>query len=127
MRKKTPSPASQPAPSPSKAAKARTTAPKPAEPPAPLTFEAPDGTKVTGKMARLVDVLSRPGGATITDLCNATGWQKHSVRGAIAGALKKVGYAIASEKPADIRLYRIVPPSPRKPSKAKKAPVGGPR
>ena len=39
------------------------------------------------KLALLVAHLSAPGGATIAELCKATGWQPHSVRGALAGAL----------------------------------------
>ena len=38
----------------------------------------------------------------------ATGWQRHTVRGTIAGALKKkLGLAILSEKTAAGRTYRI--------------------
>jgi hypothetical protein len=41
-------------------------------------------------------------------LAKATGWQVHSVRGAISGTLKKkLGLAVASEKTGTIRLYRI--------------------
>jgi Protein of unknown function (DUF3489) len=42
----------------------------------------------------MVTMLRRPKGATIEDLCNATGWQAHSVRGAISGAaffLRRLG------------------------------------
>jgi hypothetical protein len=41
------------------------------------------------KLATLVAALRTKKGATITDLTEATGWQAHSVRGAISGALKK--------------------------------------
>jgi hypothetical protein len=37
----------------------------------------------------------------------ATGWQKHSVRGFMAGALKKKGLIVASEKTDQGRSYRI--------------------
>jgi Protein of unknown function (DUF3489) len=42
----------------------------------------------------MVTMLRRPKGATIEDLCKATGWQAHSVRGAISGAaffLRRLG------------------------------------
>ena len=47
------------------------------------TAAKPPGTT---KLALLVAHLSAPGGATIAELCKATGWQPHSVRGALAGA-----------------------------------------
>src|SRR5204863_4644743 len=43
----------------------------------------------TGKLGQILLLLKREEGATITDLMEETGWQKHSVRGAISGQLKK--------------------------------------
>ena len=61
------------------------------------------------KLALLVDLLRRKGGATIAEAVKATGWQPHSVRGAISGALKKkLGSAVASDKVEGRgRVYRI--------------------
>ncbi len=61
------------------------------------------------KQALLVDLLRRKGGATIAEVVKATGWQPHSVRGAISGALKKkLGLAVASDKVEGRgRVYRI--------------------
>jgi hypothetical protein len=61
------------------------------------------------KQALLVDLLRRKGGATIAEAAKATGWQPHSVRGAISGALKKkLGLAVASDKVEGRgRVYRI--------------------
>ena len=61
------------------------------------------------KQQTCLDPLGRRQGATIEDLQQATGWQKHSVRGFLAGAVrKKLGLALASEKPdAGPRRYRI--------------------
>lgn len=54
-------------------------------PTAPALSSAPrDGSK----LALLIDSLTRPGGANLDELVSATGWQKHSVRGAISGTLK---------------------------------------
>jgi hypothetical protein len=54
-------------------------------------------------------MLQRPEGATIPQICEATGWQAHTVRGTFAGAFKKkLGLNIVSEKPAGgERAYRI--------------------
>lgn len=62
-----------------------------------------------GKLGALVALLQRPQGATIGELMTATGWQAHSVRGAIAGAVKKrLGCAVESTKAeGGGRLYRI--------------------
>ena len=59
------------------------------------------------KLDRLVDKLVRPEGATIADLTAITGWQAHSVRGALAGSLKKRGHSITSDKVDGVRRYRI--------------------
>ncbi len=59
------------------------------------------------KIGVIIDLLARPDGATLEDLAHATGWQAHSVRGALAGSLKKKGYRITSEKRDGVRRYRI--------------------
>ena len=64
----------------------------------------------TTKLALLVAHLSAPGGATIAELCKATGWQPHSVRGGLAGALRRKGHVIRSEKEGGQRRYRIEEP-----------------
>jgi hypothetical protein len=67
-------------------------------------------TRADTKQAQVVDLLRRPQGATIDEIASATLWQRHTVRGAIAGALKKkLGLAVTSEKTEDRgRIYRIV-------------------
>lgn len=86
-------------------------APRPvAETPASQT-QANPASKT--KIASVVDLLRRPDGATLEMLMQATGWQAHSVRGAIAGAIKKgQGLEVASEKIEGIRVYRITPEVP---------------
>ena len=61
------------------------------------------------KQQTCLDLLSRQEGATIEELQAATGWQQHSVRGFLAGAVKKkLGLTLLSEKPdAEPRRYRI--------------------
>ena len=65
-------------------------------------------SKVT-KLGLLIDLLKRKTGATIDEAVKATGWQAHSVRGAISGALKKKrGLSIESATDAKRgRVYRI--------------------
>jgi hypothetical protein len=41
------------------------------------------------KQAKLIELLKRPEGATVEQIAKATGWQHHTIRGAISGALKK--------------------------------------
>jgi hypothetical protein len=62
------------------------------------------------KLARLIDMLRRERGATVAETVAALGWQAHSVRGAISGALKKKrGLTIQSEMhDGRGRIYRIV-------------------
>ena len=59
------------------------------------------------KLDQIVTMLSRPEGASLAELVAATGWQTHSVRGALAGSLKRKGHTILSEKVAGERRYRI--------------------
>jgi hypothetical protein len=41
------------------------------------------------KQAKMIEMLKRPEGATVEQIAAATGWQHHTIRGAISGALKK--------------------------------------
>jgi uncharacterized protein (DUF1778 family) len=61
------------------------------------------------KQATLIELLQRPEGATLEQMVQATGWQQHTVRGCMAGALKKkLGLNIVSEKAdGQQRTYRI--------------------
>ena len=54
-------------------------------------------------------LIRRPKGATLAEIMTATGWQKHSVRGFICGALgKKMGLVVESFKNGlDERAYRL--------------------
>jgi len=66
-------------------------------------------TRENSKQAQVIALLKRPEGATITQICEATGWQSHTVRGAFAGSLKKkLGLTIVSVKDENAeRVYRI--------------------
>ena len=61
------------------------------------------------KQAQVIALLKRPEGATIAQICEATGWKQHTVRGTFAGAFKKrLGLEITSSKEENLgRVYRI--------------------
>jgi hypothetical protein len=80
------------------------TQPKPARLPG---LDQPGTTTKLSKLDRLEALLRREGGASLAELVAAAGWQKHSIRGAMAGALKKRGLAITSEKLEGERRYRV--------------------
>ena len=61
------------------------------------------------KLHTVIELLARPEGAAIAEIMAKTGWQKHTVRGTLAGALKKrLGLTIESKKlEGQERTYRI--------------------
>ncbi len=63
-------------------------------------------TQKPTRLDQLEALLMRPDGATIAEMSEATGWQAHSIRSAMAVALKKRGLTIASEKIDGVRRYR---------------------
>ena len=67
--------------------------------------------KQPSKLDQVEALLLAPTGATIAEIMTATGWQQHSVRGALAGALKKRGLIITSDKIDDLRRYRASKPA----------------
>jgi hypothetical protein len=74
-----------------------------------ITVQAPRAKREGTKQAVLIELLTRAEGATLPQMTEATGWQVHTVRGAMAGALKKkLGLEITSEKQTGAdRIYRI--------------------
>ena len=83
----------------------QTKAQKPEPKPAPTERKAREGTK----QALVIEMLRRAEGATIPEIVEATHWACHTVRGALAGALKKkLGLVIESHKD-DVRgrTYRV--------------------
>lgn len=63
------------------------------------------------KQARLIEMLRQVGGATMEEIVAATGWQSHTVRGAMSVASgKKLGLTVLSTKdPERGRVYRLDP------------------
>ena len=70
---------------------------------------AKPGTRADSKQAKLIEMLKRTQGASIDEIAKAFEWQAHTVRGAIAGALKKkLALDVTSEKVEGRgRVYRI--------------------
>lgn len=73
--------------------------------PAPRARTPRQGTK----QAKLIEMLRADGGATIDEIAAVTGWQPHTVRGAMSGALKKkLGLEVTSEKVESRgRVYKL--------------------
>src|ERR1039458_8726305 len=105
------------APKSEKSAKsAKATAPKKTIP-AKKTTKAPKkatkapesaGPREGSKTAQVVAMLQRKNGATLAEIMEKMGWQRHTVRGFMAGAMKKAGYTVESFKSdKGERTYRI--------------------
>ena len=64
-----------------------------------VSDDAPRIPRAGSKLAILVELLEREGGATVDELVAATGWQAHSVRGVMSATLqKRFGFEIGSER-----------------------------
>ncbi len=69
---------------------------------------SPDQAKPDSKQDKILTLLQRPKGATLDALVKETQWQKHSVRGFLAGTVrKKLKLPLLSEKIDGVRTYRI--------------------
>ena len=70
--------------------------------------DTPEPVSRTTKIDILLGLMRRPEGADVDVMARATGWQVHSVRGAIAGQIKKkLGRAVAAAKVDGKTVYRI--------------------
>ena len=98
----------------SKAAKKCSTAssvgPVPASKPSEEVAHVSEPRKFDGgsKQSRVIAMLASPAGATIAAMMKATGWQQHSVRGFLAGVVRKrLKLKLSSKQVDDTRVYRI--------------------
>lgn len=66
------------------------------------------GARDGSKTAQVLGLLKRSGGASLKELMKATGWQAHSVRGFLSGAVgKKMGLTVSSTKAGEDRRYSV--------------------
>ena len=72
-----------------------------------MKFGQSEEGEAKAEQATIIQMLKRPEGTTISQICEATGWQPHSVRGMFYGpTLKKLNISITSIKSADgVRVY----------------------
>jgi Protein of unknown function (DUF3489) len=82
------------------------TKPVPPKRSAPASSKSP--SRSAPKRDRIIAMLRTSAGATIASLVTATEWQQHSVRGFLAGVVrKKLGLNLVSEQTDKGRVYRI--------------------
>jgi hypothetical protein len=74
----------------------------------PVKADKPQIERIT-KQERVLTLLSRPQGVSLEEMMQTTDWQQHSVRGFLAGTVKKkLGFSLTSLKPnGGVRRYRI--------------------
>jgi uncharacterized protein DUF3489 len=86
---------------------ARRTA-KPASRKRPAPASSRPAARADTKQARAIAMLKKPAGATIKAIMAITDWQQHSVRGFLAGVVrKKLGLNLVSDQTDKGRVYRI--------------------
>jgi Protein of unknown function (DUF3489) len=80
-----------------------------------------DKAEAGSKQSRVIAMLQSPTGATIAALIEATGWQPHSVRGFLAGVVRKrLKLQLASTKVDGTRVYRIIAAGSSRPGRKSK-------
>jgi hypothetical protein len=102
----------------------RSTARKTAKPMSRKRSAAASGARPDTKHARIIAMLRKPAGATIAAIMVATDWQQHSVRGFLAGVVrKKLGLNLVSDQTDKGRIYRVKDgrPSPASADRAQQA------
>ena len=94
---------------------AKATKPRPSQPKKrmrtlkPATAHVADGSRPGGKLGLIVDHLTAKSGVTADELVGATGWQRHSVLGALS-KLKSRGYHFHLNVTAGRKAYRLTTP-----------------
>ncbi len=67
----------------------------------------PTRSRACTKQATLIEMLMQPQGASIAQLAEALGWQRHSVRSALVTVIRKFGLTLHAEKIGGVRVYRV--------------------
>lgn len=86
--------------------RAKPTSHTPARTAKPTSRTRPTATRPGGKLGLIVDRLSEKRGATADELVDATGWQRHSVLGALS-KLKSRGFEFDRDSNASRKAYRL--------------------
>ncbi len=86
--------------------KARPRTPAKKKSPATSAQKSDAAKRPGGKLGLILDRLGRKTGATIDELVDATGWQKHSVHGALS-RLRSGGFAVRLEAKEGRKAYRL--------------------
>jgi hypothetical protein len=88
-----------------------------AKPPQPAIIDPEKKNDAGSKQARVIEMLRSPTGMTIAAMMKETGWQQHSVRGFLAGVVrKKLKLKLNSKKIDGSRVYRVDCADSAKPS-----------
>ena len=88
-----------------------------AKPPQPAITDPERKNDAGSKQARLIEMLQLPTGMTVAAMMKETGWQQHSVRGFLAGVVrKKLKLKLNSKKIDGSRVYRVDGADSAKPS-----------
>jgi hypothetical protein len=70
----------------------------------------PQNPKPASKLGKILALLERPQGAALGELVGATGWRRHSVRGAPSGAVqRRMGHKLVCDKVGAMGRYRMAP------------------
>ena len=89
----------------SKSAKKRVTAPSTI----PAAVAKPPKAEPGSKQSHVIAMLQSPAGATIAAMMKATGWQQHSVRGFLAGVVRRrLKLKLGSKKVDGERVYKVI-------------------
>jgi hypothetical protein len=86
-------------------------------PPQPAKINArSEDAQAGSKQSRVIAMLQSPAGATVTAMMQTTDWQQHSVRGFLAGVVRKrLKLKLESRKVDGVRIYRIAGRDVRRP------------
>jgi hypothetical protein len=77
----------------------------------PIKGQQSERPRPPSKQARVIELLRSPKGTTIGAMMEATGWQQHSVRGFLAGVVRKrLKLKLSSDLIDGNRIYRVTPP-----------------
>jgi uncharacterized protein (DUF2336 family) len=88
-----------------------------AKPPQPAVTDADKKNGGGSEQARIIAMLQLPTGMTVAAMMKETGWQQHSVRGFLAGVVrKKLKLKLNSKKIDGSRVYRVDGADSAKPS-----------